>query len=188
MSRYGMKTFSAFLEQKNQSKQYDFSTVLFLLPKKLAKSVYDWGVDHVLDRDVYHEDGDYGRESEMHVTVLYGIHDIDSKNTSEVLKDTKSFKVTLGKITAFTISPKYDVLKIEVNSPTLHKIHKKIKNEMDVTSKFPDYRPHVTIAYLKKGKSEKYVGNDVFDGLEFTIDNLMFSSRLGTKTPIRLNR
>lgn len=177
-----------FLEQKSANKQYDFSTVLFLLPKKLAGKVYDWGVEYVRDRDVYHEDGDYGRETEMHVTVLYGIHDTNSKNARELLKDVKPFKVKLGKLTAFTTSPRYDVIKLEVISPALHKLHKLIKSNMEVTSKFPDYRPHVTIAYLKKGKSEKYIGGDEFDGVEFEVDTLMFSSRLGTKTPIRLGK
>lgn len=183
-----MKTFTHFLEQKEIKKTYSFSSVLFRLPENLSQKIITWGKDKVSSKNLFTDPTDpgYGREEEIHCTVLYGLHSSKSNGVRNLLKRVKPFKVRLGKISFFTTSPKFDVIKIEVISKELHRIHELIRDNSEVTMKFPEYRPHVTIAYLKKNTYENGIDKNVFSGREFEVDTLLFSSKLGTKTPIRL--
>ena len=137
MPKYGMKSFHIFLEEKITKKKHDFSTVLFLLPDQLSDDIYDFGLKTISDKDLFHKDGEPKREDEIHCTVLYGIHDDTSHSVREALKDTEPFTVKLGKLSVFTKPPEFDVVKIEVISPPLHQIHKKIKNKVENTTTFP---------------------------------------------------
>jgi hypothetical protein len=38
------------------------------------------------------------------------------------------------------------------------------KNNLDYENEFPEYNPHLTLAYLKKGFVEKYEGKNDFIG------------------------
>jgi hypothetical protein len=39
----------------------------------------------------------------------------------------------------------------------------------------PFYRPHLTIAYLRKGEGAKYAGDVRFSGMTLTFDSVTFS-------------
>ncbi len=116
---------------------------------------------------------DYGRETEPHVTVLYGLTKHDPQLAQQVLANKGPVTVTLGKLSVFE-NPEYDVLKVDVKSPQLHKLNgelSKLPNE----NSFPDYQPHMTIAYLKKGEGKKYVGDTRFQGQKLTFNSVTFS-------------
>ena len=50
-------------------------------------------------------------------------------NITAVFELLKPVKFKLGKITAFTTNGEYDVIKIDVNSPALHKLNKLLKTD-----------------------------------------------------------
>jgi hypothetical protein len=177
--------------KKSSPQTYDYSSVLYLLPEKEAKQIYRLGLKVVSDDDLYHdpEDPTFGREDEMHCTVLYGIHDKRSVATRQILKRVKPFEIKLGTITAFTRPEKpFDVLKVDVTGSELHRLHDLLRDNLEVTESYPDYKPHVTIAYLKKGKAEPLIGNDKFKGITLPVDKVVFSSSAGVKTPISLEK
>lgn len=93
-------------------------------------------------------------------------------------------EVRLGKIEVFTNPEKYDVVVIHVISNDLRRLNKKLKENVEFTNKYDSYRPHVTIAYVKKGKGWKYRGNKMWEGKKFKCDHLVFSSTNGTKHKI----
>jgi hypothetical protein len=184
-----MQTFSQFCESK--ATLYSYSSVLFLLPEKEAQKIHDWGLKNVPDKDLYHggeNDRSYGREDEMHCTVLYGIHDKRSVSARNLLSDVKPFEIKLGKITSFTNPEKFDVLKVEVDSAALHKVHNLLRDNLETTESYPLYKPHITIAYLKKGKAKDLIGSQEFLGTTIGVEKLVFSSRAGIKSPIRLSK
>lgn len=172
--------FKQFCEEK---KTYDFSSVLYMLPKDVAKDVYSWGVKNVSDKDIAY---DGGREDEMHVTVLYGLHDKRATGVRVVIKDVFPFSIKLGKISAFTTNEEFDVLKVEVLGEELHDLNRLLRDKMECTVTYPEYKPHVTIAYLKKGKAKGLVGSGVFRGVTMKVENVVFSSTSGMKIPIVL--
>lgn len=180
------KTFKQFSAEAPT--EYDFSSTQFNLPGDLATRILEWGDLHVPDSSLYTDPDDpsFGREDQPHITVLYGIHSGDPKPLEKLLYGEKSFEIVLGKMSLFTTNDKFDVLKINVEAPALHKLHSVLTNSVKTTETYPKYIPHVTIVYAKKGKVNEFVGDATFEGESFVVRELSFSSKNGKKTLIRI--
>jgi hypothetical protein len=124
---------------------------------------------------------DYGKESNPHITVLYGIQPEEEEKAKSILsKIPGKLTATLGPISLFENSKSddgrtFDVLKIDVKSPHLSMVNKTLRNSVKYESSYPDYRPHVTLAYLQPGKGKEYVGNNKFAGMKFLFDVFVYS-------------
>lgn len=164
---------------------YKLSSVQVNLPKHLAKEIIEWGHEHVPDKDVYEHPG-CGREDEIHVTVFYGIKGDCASTVRSVCNDFKPFTVELGQVSLFATKPEFDVLKIEAISHDLHQMHQAIQKKVSYVETFPEYKPHITIAYLKKGRGWKHEGVDVFEERLFNARTVLFSNRSGIKSVIPL--
>lgn len=196
INNYVAKNYPQMIKVAKKGVSYDKSSTQINFPEALANKVMSWCKKNVPEEELYKgEEGKsdsygpkYAREDQIHTTLLYGIDDPDSKCVEDIIeKDgTKPFPIKLGNITAFTTKPNYDVLKIEIESPELHRLNKVIKNTLNVKINFGDYRSHTTIAYLKKGFAEKYINDDHFKDVIFTTDEITFSSKNGKKTKIKL--
>jgi 2'-5' RNA ligase len=174
----------------SNSVQHSKSSLQYNLPKNIADDILTWSKNNIPKEELYTEEEGMGIEEEVHITVFYGILDEDEDGTVKVLKDYKirPFSVTLSTITAFQNKPEYDVLKIDIESSELHKIHKLIDSHLDTKNDYPEYKPHLTLAYLKKGYVDKYIGNKFFKGIEVIAENLEFSSKSGSKISIDLKK
>lgn len=127
-----------------------------------------------------------GREDEPHITVKYGITDdaaVDAIRSA--LATVPPIRATLGATSIFD-TDEADVLKVDVDSPDLHAINKAIADAVPTEDTYPTYQPHVTIAYLKKGKGADYTGDDSLRGQELVIDRISFRGRDETATEIML--
>lgn len=128
---------------------------------------------------VYEEEGQhYGKEKRPHITVMYGLEPIAEDKAKQMLsKMPKRISATLGKISKFeNADTPYDVLKIEVHSPHLTKIHETLKRTCENNYKWPNYNPHVTLAYVKKGTCNEFVGSKVFEGQKFVFETFTYSN------------
>jgi len=97
------------------------------------------------------EDPTYGYDKEPHVTIKYGFSpDLTRMDLANVLRNVRPFKIKLTGIGQFQ-NEKYDVVKFNVDrSDDLTRLREMCdgyKNE----DKYPDYKPHMTLAYVKKG-------------------------------------
>lgn len=142
-------------------------------------------------REIAEEDlaGD-GREEELHVTVLYGLH---TDYPAEVWKVAEAFGsvvvVKLGKTSLFEVrkpGKSYDVVKVDVESPDLHRLHSMIAEALPHTDTHPVYHPHITLAYVQPGQGLKYAGNPAVEGMEICLSRLIFSDREGGRSSFRL--
>lgn len=167
--------------------KYSFSSVHINLPKTLSEEIINWGKKNIPESEVFKnpDDPSFGREDEIHLTVLYGIHSDSAKDTKKVLAGQKPFDIELGKISIFS-NEKFDVVKIGIQSKELLKLNKKFTEQIIFTNKYKEYEPHVTIAYVKKGKGWKYNGNSYFNERLFEANQVCFSSKTGRKTEINL--
>jgi len=97
------------------------------------------------------EDPTYGYDNEPHVTLKYGFEpDLDRNTIAEILKGTKPFNVVLTSLNLFE-NDKYDVVKFEVEKcPILTELRRRCDGYPN-TDSYPDYKPHMTLAYVKKG-------------------------------------
>ena len=99
-----------------------------------------------------------GRETEPHITVLYGLHnDIEHDEVCAFIKEMEVSKITFDSIEIFEPSDDYDVIVYKVSGKTLHDNNKSLRDQFPYTTDFPDYKPHCTIAYVKKGCGNKYL-------------------------------
>ena len=167
---------------------YEYSSVQINLPEVIADEVILWGQKKIKDRDLFTppEDFIHGREEEPHVTVLYGIHCQLPIEIIKLIVNKPSFDIKLNNISIFTNNTAFDVVKIDVESPNLNYYNNLLKNNIDSTQCFNNYQPHVTVAYIKKGKCFDLCGNTEFKDIKWKVNSLIFSSKNGEKTPIRL--
>jgi hypothetical protein len=160
---------------------YSSSSTQVDLPKDIADQVVAFGKkipDSALTGD--------GREKRPHVTILYGLHGFDPKFVQAALEGERPVKVTFGKVSLFE-NDERDVVKVDVTSPDLHRLYAKVLKSQPNTQTFPEYKPHATIAYVRKGQGAKYVGDNFLEGKSITLDKVVFSGRDGEETEIQLN-
>jgi len=108
--------------------------------------------------DVYDDGtGDYGLELEPHVTALYGIH--DDETTLDDVKACLPITSTMSALvtgTGFFECPNYDVVKFEIHSPAIVQLNSTLIGNLPYTNDYPDYVPHMTVAYVNKGSGSRY--------------------------------
>jgi len=144
-------------------------------------------VHNLIDpNDLYEEDGeDYGFETEPHVTLLFGLHKGVPTSTVEKVLDDRTFYTCKGHNASIFENEKYDVLKFDIEGDGLHEINDELKKQPH-TSDFPDYHPHMTIAYLKPGKGKKYI--KMLKGMKYQLPPkyAVYSKPNGTKNKITI--
>lgn len=154
------------------------------LPKDVSERVLEIG-RKIPDEDLAVD----GREGRPHVTVKYGLQPgQDVAALRKVVEAMPPVTVRLGPLSIFPNSESGtgDVLKSDVDSPDLHQMNRAIAEAFETTDTHPTYQPHVTVAYLKPGKAESYIGNDSLAGQTATIDRVVFSTPDGRKVEIPL--
>lgn len=121
----------------------------------------------VKEQDIYLDDedpkNDYGYEDEPHCTILYGFHHYDGivEDIKKHLPDLEELDdIVRGNITIFE-QEKYDVIKFDIHSEKLKELNKKMCENFEYTNEHPDYHPHMTIAYVKKGEGAKYIQENI---------------------------
>lgn len=173
------------LNEKSEDQSYDYGCVMGFFDfdtKDLYKNYFTIDED-----DIYNnEENEYGLEIEPHVTLLYGLHeDVNEDLVIDILKLFKTIDVTFENISLFE-NEKYDVLKFDVDTETLATINTLLKDTFDHTETFPDYHPHVTLAYLKPGTGKKYI-TEIEDIITKPIDYFVYSMANGKKIAVHEN-
>lgn len=99
-----------------------------------------------------------GREGDPHVTVRYGFHTTDPEEVKRVVSGFGQIVMKFGGVTVFPGAESgkdYDVLKVDVLSPDLHRLHERL-GILEHTDTHAEYKPHATIAYVKAGLGRGY--------------------------------
>jgi len=115
-------------------------------------------------------------EFEPHLTVLYGFDD-SKMNTgrlkfvvNEFLKDN-AISIQADRIGVF--SNEQDIIKINVEdlNGNLTRLNRLIKDQFDYENDYPDYKPHITVAYSQKG-SGAYLDGALIDLKDYGLKDL----------------
>lgn len=167
---------------------YDKSSTQFQFDDEVADKVKDYSA-RIPDEYIYTDDNDdsFGREDDIHTTVLYGLKDEQPDEVDALMKSVEPFEVKLGDISYFEPEDKpYDVMKVDVEGDDLHALNGLLQKSVEFDTDFPEYKPHCTVAYLKKGFPKDEVDTKMFNGLTQPVNEIIFSSSNGTKFPVRL--
>jgi 2'-5' RNA ligase len=163
------------------SGNHKYSSTQIEAPKEIAEGVLRFSLN-IPDEEIYDDitDPSFGRELDIHITVKYGLETINYEDINKILNGLKEpLEIKLGKISCFygkDIEKFYDVVKVEVESNSLVEMHE-LLNKLPNKDEHPEYKPHMTIAYVKEGFGKKYEGNKTFEGLVFKFDTLRFNSK-----------
>ncbi len=183
-----IKLFEEFMQiAEKKGDSYDYGCVMLYFNFPEMKDIHNT----IDENDLYTEEGDrtYGLADEPHCTLLYGLHkEVSADQIKTVVKNYTFDDLKLQNASLF--ENQYDVLKFDVTynndgESFLHDCNKELCTLPHTTS-FPDYHPHATIAYLKKGMGKKYV--DQMEGLNFTVkpSHIIYSMANGDKIKIEL--
>jgi len=124
-------------------------------------------------------------EHDPHITVKAMLKSKDWGELRGLLEGMKPGSVILGSPTIFD-SPEYDVLKLPVlYGGGLPAMHQFLSDNAEHDETWPEYRPHLTIAYLKKGTGKKYTELPLDETLQgmIPIRHIVYS-REGRQIPI----
>jgi 2'-5' RNA ligase len=140
----------------------------------------------IADKDLYDDDsGKYGTEDEPHVTLLYGLHSNVTPQIIQQILDRIHFgDIRLTNPSLFENS-EYDVLKFDAAGEGLQ-IANQTFSKLPNSNEYPDYHPHMTVAYLKKGKGQFYVNK--FMNLQYNVTPVfaIYSVPSGKKFKIKI--
>ena len=164
-----------------EEEEHEFSSTQFNLPGELAFEVRQLG-ERIPQEDL----ADDGRELNPHVTVKFGLHTDYADELKAVIAGEEPIAIQIGQASVFS-SDEYDVVKLEIESQGLHALNATISEAMKCTDTHPSYKPHVTIAYVKKGLGETWASrlNDL-QGKVAVFDRLIFSDKQRRHTAIPL--
>ena len=166
----------------SESKGTDWKGCLMLsMPSDVARMVTAWSKNNIPDDALA---GD-GREDYCHCTILYGFpqhvefEDVERASMTGYTPESM-LGVVLGKIKRFAANdrrPDSDVLVIEVKpNEQLTALHTDLKSRFNVKLDYPNYNPHITIAYVKPGMLTDLDGSTVFDDFEAYSRTMTYST------------
>jgi DNA polymerase III epsilon subunit-like protein len=167
-----------------EEKTYEFGCVMVDVPVK------NWNeITQFIDSDdVYTVSGNdtYGIQDRPHLTLLYGTHkEVESKQVESLLKGIKPFSIEIDGVDIFE-NEDYDVVKFNIKkSDILQSMFDKLSS-LPNSNKFKDYKPHITIAYVKKGTGKKYIKPDYKWKVD-NIDEITYSMVDGNEYKFSLN-
>lgn len=158
---------------ESKGKQYGYGCVMVDVPINNWEEI----LSTINSEDLYEisdENGPKGLQTRPHLTLFYGLHD---NVTVEMVKSVfenynDKLDIEVNGIDIFE-NDRFDVVKLNVKlDGKLRQLHQKL-SEFPNSSEF-DYKPHITIAYVKKGMGQKYINKKVNFKIE-DIDEITYS-------------
>lgn len=172
-----ISSWKSFLETKKIKKNNKFGCVMIETPIDNWEDI----LNSIDSDDIYIESKDgepHGLSKYPHLTLLYGLHEgVSSDDIWSVIGEIKTpINITINGIDIFQ-NEEYDVLKLNVQKTNiLQSLHNKLL-KFPNSNEFDDYKPHITISYLKKGTGEKYIGK--FTETLSDLRNIVYSTASG---------
>ena len=157
--------------------EYSYSCTMLQVSKPLAEKIKKFVKENIKEEDLYKDEADNGLPNYIHTTIKYGLLDDKPDKVKELIKDYGEFDINLGEISKFDNDPEYDVIKIDVKSDKLNKANKIISTNMDNEDTFKTYHPHITLAYVKKGKGDHLLGNKTFINTSDKTNEILFTNK-----------
>lgn len=144
--------------------EYDWaSSQLRLMPRE-ADAIIHRAAQNIDPADLNEAEG--GMEDEPHITIRYGLDPQEMAQAEAALASMGPIEVEFGPVEIFEPEGKdYDVVVQTVDSPELRELRRRVEVSTQAPGEtFPDYRPHMTLAYVNRGTGQKYA--DMRTGFE----------------------
>lgn len=173
-----------------------FSCIMAPASPDIIDAVQQFSRMFITDDKLYNdpeEPSDFGREDEVHVTVKFGLHEKDpGPDLLKIIEQTEPFEIEVGPVSLFE-NEKFDVVKFDIEGEGLFRLNARISAELECTDTYPEYHPHMTVAYVTKGTCRELVGKrllqtDETTSARFLVKSVIFSSLTKEKTRLFLGK
>jgi len=167
---------------------YKYSCAMLNLSDNVSPILQYWCKKYIPSENLYvnEDQGIEGYVNLSHVTIKYGLHDTNPQKLIAIAKGYGPIEVKFGPVEKFDTNPEFDVIKVNIDSDKLRYLNNAITKDMEHSDQFNTYKPHATLAYVKKGSCDQLVGNDFFESLFDTIAEIYFASKDGQEHFIEL--
>ena len=160
--------------------KYQYGCIMAQIRPQDATKILDFNCRLIGEEMIFMEGDDYGREDDPHITVKYGLTESYSQQQIEqVLEGVKPFPIMVGRLDVFE-NDRFDVVKFNVDGKDLRRL-REVFDKLPNEDKYPEYHPHMTLAYVKKGLGEKFKKRSVNKVARIMCDAIVYSDR-GNKT------
>lgn len=168
-------------EEPAEERVHEYSCLMFNLPGDLAYEVRQVG-DMIPHTDLAED----GKELNPHITIKFGLHTDDAEEVRKEIQDLSPIAIQIGKASCFKADT-HDVVKLDILSDGLHDLNGRVSDRLECTDTYPDYKPHVTLAYVKTGLGEHYAKRlNLLEGRVASFDRAIFSDKKRVWYPIKL--
>ena len=162
--------------------KYDYGVVQTSdVPETVTDAIKD--IQGSIDKDKLYDGEDEpgwvenGIQKLFHITVLFGVNDDVKDEVKKVFDKYRPVHIETTEIKYFSSDPNYDVAIVRCKSEELTKIHDELKDTLENKETYPNYKPHITIAYLKKG--ERLDGSEQITNISWEVNSLDLSTSDG---------
>ncbi len=171
-------TYSQFIKESTDHK-HEYGCVMLGLECPNWKEIQS----QIHPDDVYHHptDTSYGLEDNPHVTLKFGLHpEVEDSQIEEIVNKFKGQNLSLDILGIDSFQNKdFDVVKFSVNPTEQIKAINQELSKLPNSDQYPDYKPHITVGYVKPGMAQKYV--DPNKKLNYKIKGVEYSKASGEK-------
>lgn len=176
-----LRLFAVLSEKKGET--YESASTQIRVPS-FVHTIMDQ-LHHMISAD---DLGPTGIEDEPHATLIYGFSDEDFPKVKDVLEGQGPVRAQFWKLGVFpSKKEEQEALIIHLESEDLRNLHDTLKAKTGVKETFPEYKPHITIAYVKPGRGKVYVESLRVPQVVFEADTVEFSASTGAIKPILLS-
>lgn len=176
------------LTKEEEAKTHTYASVIAKVIDADASDPRTLEFVHTLSEAINEGDlAEKGRETDPHITVLYGMGDGSLEQVKAVVKKFPPITCTLGRTKIFPDAGNGEVVYLEVKSDDLVKLNNHLSVIPHVRS-HAEYKPHITLGYVKPGKGKEYDGAPLVEGDTLTIRTLTFSGSEGSEVEIELGQ
>jgi 2'-5' RNA ligase len=168
---------------------HKYCSLIVKLPPQVSKFITDWSSEHVLEDHL----GPSGRELDPHITVKYGFTDGSEETVQKIralLGRHGPIQIRLRDLAFFARENKNGIpLYISVDSPELVDLNRSITELFDAVDSYPEYIPHVTIAYLSSPEIARTYASEgnPFANVSCVIEEAVWSDKNKTTTRIPMS-
>ena len=162
----------------------EYGCLMAIVPSTHTSNIIKFGKTVIPQSILYTkpDDDSYGYDDNPHVTLKYGYApDLNKQDLATILRGVKPFNVILRGLTQFNNND-FDVVKFDVESSVLRELRAKADGFPN-QDKFPDYKPHMTLAYVKP-KSFGHIKENL--NISVPIKHFEYSGANGKKILIHL--
>lgn len=162
---------------------HKYGCLMALFSPEDSRAILDWTAAHIPDSAL----AIGGRETEPHITVKYGFTRDEPELIGSIAAAGGPITLRLGKISTFPEGSDGVPLKVDVDSPQLHTLNADVAAASECVDKFPDYMPHLTLAYIKPEFVPLLADLQFpWSGKTLTLTSCEYSSADGTRTVVPL--